>query len=243
MNAYVILALVAFFGAILQASLGFGFPIIAIIFLLPVFPYATAVTIIQTASVLGVAYFFFKYLKHVQWRIILPFLITSISVGIWATDASNKIDLQYLKIYLGFVLIVFSVFYLWFAKKIVFKPTVYSGLSLGAISGLTNGFFAISGPPVAMYLLPATNDKLKYIATANAYYFLFKIPALYMRFTNGSVDSSHIGYLVTGLLFMTLGSLVGDRVIHVLKINVMKYLVYGFVGFSGVLIIFQELVK
>ena len=36
-------------------------------------------------------------------------------------------------------------------------------------------FFAIGGPPVALYLLPATNEKIPYIATANAYFFLFKV--------------------------------------------------------------------
>ena len=238
---YAALIVVCLVGAVLQSSIGFGFPIFAMIFMSMLFPFQTATTIPQAAGILGVGYFFFKYIKQVRWKVLSPFILSAIPVGMLCTLVSADLDVSILKIYLGVVLILIALFFLFFDKKVHLKANAFSGIVLGGISGVLNGFFAIGGPPVALYLLPAINDKIPYIATANAYFFLFKIFNLAIRFTNGSLASEHIPFLIVSIISMVIGSLIGDKIMNRLPMNLMKKLVYIFVGVSGAVIIFQEL--
>ena len=238
---YAALIVVCLVGAVLQSSIGFGFPIFAMIFMSMLFPFQTATTITQAAGILGVGYFFFKYIKQVRWKVLSPFILSAIPVGMLCTLVSADLDVSLLKIYLGVVLILIALFFLFFDKKVHLKANAFSGIVLGGISGVLNGFFAIGGPPVALYLLPAINDKIPYIATANAYFFLFKIFNLAIRFTNGSLASEHVPFLIVSIVSMVVGSFIGDKIMNKLPMEFMKKLIYIFVGFSGAVIICQEI--
>lgn len=241
MSQYLALIAICISGAMLQATIGFGFPIFAMIFLVMIFPFSTAVTICQFAGILGVAYFFFKYWKYVQWKILLPFLVPALVIGVFLTWYSAKLPVSQLKFCLGVALVVIAVFLFFGSDKVALKPSAWSGGIMGAVSGVLNGVFAMGGPPVALYLLPAIGEKIAYIATANAYFFIFKVFSLPIRFLNGSVTTEHLGFLAVSLVSMTVGTVIGDRIMRKIPSGILKKLVYLFVGISGIVIIFQEL--
>ena len=241
---YLVVVIVCFLGAILQAAIGFGFPIIGMIFMSMVFPLPAATTIVQTSGIVGVGYLFFKYFRHVRWKTLLPFLLCAVAFGSVLTWYSYKVSVSNLKLYMGVLLILIAVFMLFFSDKVKLKATPAVGCAMGLVSGAMNGFFAIGGPPVALYLLPAIEEKLAYIATANAYFFLFKIVNLPIRFTNGSVGTEHIGYILVSIVAMTIGTFTGEQLV-MLKMDkkLLSKLVYGFVIISGLIIIIQEALK
>lgn len=241
---YLVVVIVCFLGAILQAAIGFGFPIIGMIFMSMVFPLPVATTIVQSSGIVGVGYLFFKYLKHVRWKILLPFLLCAVILGSILTWYSYKVSVSNLKMYMGILLILIAFFMLFLSEKVKLKATPAVGCAMGLISGTMNGFFAIGGPPVALYLMPAIDEKLAYIATANAYFFLFKIVNLPIRFTNGSVGKEHIGFIITAIVSMTLGTFTGEQLV-MLKMDkkLLSKLVYGFVIISGLIIVIQEAMK
>lgn len=242
MVLYLELITICVIGAVLQSAIGFGFPIFAMIFFTRMFPFPTAVTITQSAGILGVAYFFFKYVKQVKWNVLLPFLFSAIPIGLLCTIVSDNMPVGSLKLYLGMVLVLLSLFFLLSKGQKKLKTSKTNGVLLGGISGALNGFFAIGGPPVALYLLPSCdNDKIAYIATANAYFFLFKLVNLSLRFSNGSVQSEHIPLLAVSIISMVAGSLLGDKVMNLIPMELLKKLIYIFVGISGLVIIIQEL--
>lgn len=237
---YSVVILVCFFGAALQATIGFGFPIVAMIFFSYVFPLPAATTICQSAGIVGVGYIFFKYIKQVQWRTLTPFLITALITGVIFTWATGYLPVAGMKVYMGAVLCIIAMFMLFAASKVKLRPTMLSGCSMGLLSGAMNGLFAIGGPPVALYLLPAINDKIAYLASANAYFFLFKIFNLPIRFMNGSVGKEHVGFILTAIIFMTLGTVVGERIMLRVNRKLFQKLVYTFVLLSGTIIVIQE---
>ena len=241
---YIVVVLVCFAGAILQAAIGFGFPIIGMIFMSMIFPMPAATTIVQTSGIVGVGYLFFKYIRQVKWKTLLPFLLCALATGTFLTWYSSGLSVPDLKMYMGILLILIAVFMLFAAEKVKLKPTIPVGCSMGVLSGIMNGFFAIGGPPVALYLLPAIDDKIAYIATANAYFFLFKVFNLPLRFTNGSVGAEHIGYILASVASMTVGTFVGEHMV-MLRIDkkLMSKLVYAFVIISGLIIVIQEVTK
>lgn len=239
---YIVVISVCLLGAVLQALIGFGFPIIAMIFFSMIFPMQTAVTICQTAGIAGVAYLFFKYIRYVQWKTLLPFLSAAVSSGVVITWCFSSLESGHLKFYMGIVLCLIALFMLAFEKNVKIKVNPGVGVLMGLLSGAMNGFFAIGGPPVALYMMPATDDKLKYVATVNAYFFIFKVFSLPIRFTNGSVGMEHIKLIVVSIMMMTMGTLIGERIMLKINKDLIQKLVYGFVFISGVLIVVQELI-
>jgi uncharacterized membrane protein YfcA len=238
---YFALVIICVAGAMLQATIGFGFPIFAMFFLVRLFPFATAVTICQFAGTIGVGFFFFKYFKEIRWTVLLPFLIPAMIIGIFFTWYSSKLQVTSLKIGLGFVLILIAIYLFFCSGRLSFPPSKLLGYSMGTISGVLNGVFAMGGPPVALYLLPALGNKTAYIACANAYFFIFKIFSLPIRFSNGSVSIEQSGFLVISLVSMTVGTIVGDKVMNRINETLLKKLVYLYIGISGIIIIFQEI--
>lgn len=243
MFTYAVLSVICILGAIIQASIGFGFPTFAMIFLVMIFPFQTAVTICQFSGILGVAFFSFKYRKSIKWKVLSPFLLTALVVGILLTWYSVKIPVSFLKFYLGIVLIVIAAAMFYGSGKIKFMPNKVAGVTMGALSGVLNGLFAMGGPPVALYLLPALSDKIQYIACANTYFVIFKLLSLPIRFMNGSIDRSYTGYLVVSMISMTAGSIIGDRIMRIIPTKLLKKMVYAFVGISGIIIIMQQIIR
>lgn len=163
-------------------------------------------------------------------------------VGISLTWYSSHVSVQHLKLGLGFVLLAIAAMLLLFPNKAKLKPSPLTGGVMGTLSGVLNGFFAIGGPPVALYLLPAIGEKIAYIATVNTYFVAFKLVSLPIRLTNGSITSEHIGFLIASLASMTVGSVIGDKIMRLVPKRLLETLVYSFVAISGVIIIVQELV-
>jgi len=240
---YLVVACVCFAGAVLQSVVGFGFPIIALIFFSMLFPIPLAVTITQTAGVVGVTYFFIRYFRHIKWKILLPFLISSLIVGIPLTWYSGHMSAGNIKIHMGVVLVLIASFMLFFQNRVTIKPNTVTGCVTGAVSGAMNGLFAIGGPPVALYLYPSINDKIAYIASVNAYFVIFKLFSLPIRLSQGNIASESVGYLFTAIVSMTAGTLMGEHFMKKVQSRLLTKLVYGFVLVSGLIIVVQELLK
>lgn len=240
-STYIALIAVCFSGAILQTTIGFGFPTFAMIFLTLLFPFPVAVTITQSVGILGVTYMMVKYRKHIAWKALIPFLIPAVTLGLFFTWYSSFIAVTDLKLFLGVILIVISLYFSIFSQRITIKATPVNGIIMGGLSGVLNGFYAMGGPPVALYLAPSLNDKIKYLATANTYFFIFKIVALPLRFAQGAMQFSDIGYLVAGIASMSVGTILGDHVMRKIPTHTIKTLIYVFVGISGVIFVWQEL--
>lgn len=241
MFAYIALVAVCFVGAILQTTIGFGFPTFAMIFLTLLFPFPLAVTLTQSVGILGVAYMMLKYRKHIAWRALIPFLIPAVIFGLFFTWYSSFIAVQDLKLFLGAILIALSLYFTLFSHRIHVKATTKNGVIMGSLSGVLNGFYAMGGPPVALYLAPALKNKLAYISTANTYFFIFKIVALPLRFSQGAMQLSDFGYLSAGIVSMSMGTILGDKIMRQIPTKTIKTLIYIFVGVSGAIFIWQEL--
>ncbi|MDY4611349.1 MAG: sulfite exporter TauE/SafE family protein [Sphaerochaetaceae bacterium] len=235
--------LIALVGAFLQTNMGFGFPILAMIFLPMLFPFSTAVTLCQVIAIVSTAYLSIRYWKHIRWRILLPLLLVSLVVGAIVTYTSISIQQGLLKMALGLALMILAVFFVWFSNRIKLKGSVASGLTMGAVAGLGNGLFGIGGPPVALYLMACIEDKSEYLATIQAYFLLSNISTILIRAFNGSVGTEHIPLVLFGWLGIGLGTWFGLLSFKKISMASLKRLVYAFVGLSGLWVFVQELLK
>lgn len=237
----IVLFLIAITGAFLQTIIGFGFPVLAMIFLPVLFPFNTAVALCQVIAMASTTFLTIKYFRYIKWKILTPMLAVSLIAGILVTLSSVKLPQASLQIILGGALIVISIFTVRYSERITIQPSIASGMSLGLIAGTGNGFFGIGGPPVAIYLLGAQLEKRAYLATIQCYFLISNISTIIIRTGYGALTVAEIPLIVLGWIGIATGTILGLKVFNHVPHALLKKLIYGFVGISGLVIILQQL--
>lgn len=224
-----------------QTSIGFGFGVFSMIFLCRIFPYGEAVAISIAFGLINTLFLAIRYHKHIQYKTMVPMLISSIPFGIGFSILSHSIQVGVLKGMLGLVLVILSIYMLFYSSKIQIKPTIKTGITMGSITGIGNGLFGIGGPPAVLYLLATTQDKLSYLATSQAFFSINNITNLTTRYLKGDLHFDNFQFILYGGLGIILGLLLGLLAFKALKLDWLKKYVYIFIGINGIVIIIQAL--
>ena len=142
-----------------------------------------------------------------------------------------------LKKCLAVVLIVLSIYFLFFSAKIKIKPTPAAGLTAGALGGILGGFFATGGPPIVVYLLNASEDNEHYLADIQTYFAITGIYSTVVRAAKGLITEQVLGWWVIGMAAMFAGVLCGRALFKRLKPAMLKKIVYCYMAVSGVIML------
>jgi uncharacterized membrane protein YfcA len=91
--------------------------------------------------------------KYFRWRIALPVVLGMIPGNIVGTYILSSYEIPALKIILGILILIFSL-YTFFVRK---TPEIkdrrgFLGFTAGCVSGVLGGIFGVSGPPIVIYL-------------------------------------------------------------------------------------------
>ncbi|HKM05345.1 MAG TPA: sulfite exporter TauE/SafE family protein [Sphaerochaeta sp.] len=228
-------------GAFLQANIGFGFPIIAMIVFPRIFAFSTAVTLTQLIAIASTGYLTLKYWNKIQWRTMFPLLFASLLIAGFVTVFSISVKGEKLIIILGIALVAISLYFVLFSQSIQIHARPRNGMLMGIIAGLGNGLFGIGGPPVALYLLPAVPGKIEYLATIQAYFFLSNMESIIIRLINGALVIEQLPLIPLGWVTVGLGTFAGLTLFDKIPATLLKRIVYLFVGLSGMWIIIEAL--
>lgn len=241
-TGYIVIGLVAFLGAMLQANMGFGGAVILINFLPLFFPYLKAVALMQGAIVILNLVYMIIYWKKVRWDIIWPAVIPSVIIGLFFSFYSVNFDVQVLKLGLGVVFILLAVYYLAVVDRIHMLPSKINGFFMGTFSGLANALFGFAGPPLALYLVPSIDDKLEYFASSQACFLCSSLACISARLFAGVYEVSDLPNLLYIAVFFFLGIFFGLKILKKIKGDAFKKIIYAFIGLNGVYIIIKQLI-
>jgi uncharacterized membrane protein YfcA len=234
--------MIAITGSFLQANIGFGFPVIAMIFLPMFLPFQTAVVICQIIVSLSLIIITIKYFNFIQWKLLLPLLIASMVVTGIITVTSFSFDSTLLTVILAIMLILLSLYFFIFSRKIAIKPTLLNGTLMGGIAGIGNGLFSIGGPAVVLYLLPAVKRKESYMATIQFYFLINNVIGIAIRLSKGALSTNHLPLIFIGWIGIGAGTLLGIKSFSLIKLEILKKIVYLVVGISGLMLIFNSMI-
>lgn len=234
---YVIL--VGFGAAFVQRVSGFGLGIFAMMFLPHFLPsHTAAATISCLFSCYTTTFNSIKYRKKVAYKTAIPMLAAAlISIPI-AVYFAAKVSAKIFEILLGSVLVVLSIYFLFFNKKIKSKPTIPNGIIAGTLGGALNGLFSTGGPPAVLYLTNATPDNATYFATIQFYFCLTNIYATANRAIGGLITVDLLIYAGVGILGCIAGDFLGRKIFDKLDAQKLKYIIYIGMIISGVLMLF-----
>ena len=236
---YLYIILVGFGAAFVQRVSGFGLGIFTMMFLPHFLPsHTAAATISCLFSCYTTTFNSIRYRKNVAYKTALPMLAAAlVSIPI-AVYFAAKVSARIFEILLGAVLVVLSIYFLFFNKKIKIKPTPMNGIVAGTLGGALNGLFSTGGPPAVLYLTNATPDNITYFATIQFYFCLTNIYATANRAINGLITAELILYAAVGVIGCIGGDLLGRKVFDKLDAQKLKYVIYIGMIISGALMLF-----
>ena len=242
-SVVVVAGLSAFAGGLLQANMGFGSALILVNVLPLFFPFNKTVALMQGAMVFLNIFYFIRYYRKIRWDVVTPALIPGALLGLVFTIWSVRQDSALLTLFLGVLFLALSVYELAFSRRVHVKPSKLSGFLMGGFSGITNAFAGIAGPPVALYLVPSIDDNLEYFATSQCFFLLCSVPCIVARIVSGIYEVSDLPVLAVLLAGLLLGAFVGLKILKKIETDVLKKLIYAFVGVNGIYIIVKHLVS
>lgn len=227
-----------------QRTTGFGFGIFimtALPFLMP--SYAEAVTLSGILSLTSSTVVMIKYLKYVNWKRLLPisaafFVFSSIAICLL-----DKIEGKEMRVILGLILIVISLYFSFFKDKLqkIIRPTAGWLLGAGSLSGVMGGLFGMQGPPVVLYLINSEPDKNHYMGMIQTYAVLTNFIMLSVRACNGYVTSDVGAAYLYSLGGLAVGVFAGNWAFKRLSNRLFTYVVYAYIGLSGLIIFLTSL--
>ena len=223
-----------------QRTIGFGFGIFimtALPFLLP--SYGEAVTLSGLLSLTSAAVVMVKYLKYVTWKRFLPIVASFVIFSTLAICMLDKIEGQAMRIILGIVLIIISLYFSFFKEKLqkIIRPTSSWQLGAGAASGVMGGLFGMHGPPVVLYLVASEPDKDHYMGMIQTYAFVTNLTMLAVRAWNGYVTPTVGTTYIYGLIGLAVGVLAGNWAYNRIPNRIFTYVVYAYIAISGLVIL------
>ena len=230
--------LLSILASFIQRTTGFGFGI----FIMTVLPYllpsyGEATTLSGLLAMTTSLIVSFRMRKYLNWHHLLPILITFIIISAIAIFCLKQMDDVLLRRILGVVLILTSIWFTFFSERIRLKTNLNTQIGAGTLSGLMGGFFGMQGPPAALYFISSEHDKDRYMALAQTYFFFGNLSMLIVRAYNGFLTSA-VGYgYLYGIGGVAIGMTIGGYVFRHLSNKVFKYVVYAYIGISGLIIL------
>lgn len=220
-----------------QRVSGFGLGIFAMVFLPHFMPAQNAASISCLFSCVTSTYNAIRYRKNIAYRTALPMVVAALVTIPIAVYFSRKISGHSFHVLLGIVLILLSLYFLAFHKRVKMESTIRNGILAGTIGGTLNGLFSTGGPPIVLYLSCATTNKDIYFATIQFYFCFTNLYATTMRALNGILNTEILLYAAVGVIGCMAGDCVGRIVFDRLDGDKLKRIIYFGMIVSGVLML------
>jgi len=231
----------AFLGGFIQPITGFGSALILVLFLSPFYSMTLAPSLAAGISIGLCAPMVWRSRKSIDWRgALLPVAVYTV-VSVLVIRMLGSFDLKLLTMVFGAFLVVLSVYYLFFAKKVSVRPSRMAALACSAFSGITGGLFSVGGPLMALYFVASTENRETYVGNLQLLFTVTNIASVVMRAASGLYPVSLLPVTLLGAAAIIAGERVGARVSTRVNASNIKTVVYIGVGVSGVLTLVEQL--
>ena len=239
-EATLYIAFLAAGASFVQRTTGFGFGI----FIMSVLPYlmpsyGEATTLSGLLALTTSTAIVVNMRKYIVWKRLAVILLTFIAVSALAICMLSRIEGRTMRMILGAVLILTSLYFSFFKEKIrkYVRPDLKTQIGAGTLSGIMGGLFGMQGPPAVLYFISTEPGKHHYMAMIQMYFVIGNTMMTIVRALNGyltpAVGSTYI-YALAGLV---IGTLAGSWAFSRIPNRIFTYVVYTYIGISGVIIL------
>lgn len=226
--------LFSFAASFTQRISGFGFGIMmmtALPFLMP--EYAQATALCGMLALVNSSITAIRTRRHVTWKKLIPILVAFTVVSFFSIMLIKRVDSHSLRQMLGIVMIIVSIYLAFISGKVRMKPSIPVQASMGSLSGLLGGLFAMQGPPAVVYFISCADTKEEYIALTQWYFMVGNLMVTLFRLSNGFVTSSVAWLWLISIPAVLAGLRVGRMVYGKISIKTIRMIVYVYMAICG----------
>ena len=181
-----------------------------------------------------------KNWKFIRWRMMWIVTFFNVLFSFVATEYMRSLSNDVLKQCLGVVLTLIALYFLFGEGRMgrIFKSKP-AQITIGSVSGVMGGMFAMPGPPVVLYCISTLEDKKEYVATLQAFSVVFNSFYTIFRFNAGFYSENTWLWWVMGIGGAVIGSLLGSRCFELISNQTLKRIVYVMMIVSGMIAFFK----
>lgn len=226
-------------GAVTQAVCGFGYGPVTMSLMPYLLPYFQAVAISGLSGSTAAFIVVMSGYRHINWKLLFPCEITALPAGALAAYISARAPNSTMVHCLGLMMIALGVYSIFFTGKIHIRGTTRNGMIAGLLAGLSSGFFAVGGPPIAIYMIEAAKDNNEYRATLNMHFCFMTLMTTGTRWYNGAFTPPIIRMYLMILVTLFIGAWLGNKIFHKLDAKKLRLIVYSYLIISGIMMLFR----
>ena len=238
---WLVLPLIAALGGIIHTITGFGSGIVMMLFLPSFLSMASAPALSSSINLFLSLVLAIKFRKHIRVRMFLLPIIPYLIGSTMAIYALSGFDMRMVAIAFGVFLIILSLYFTFVAKRVSVTPSWQTAVLCGGISGVTAGLFGIGGPLMALYFLAITDSKEEYTGNLQCMFTCTCLSNTMTRISQGYYTLDLIPLTILGLISINAGKSIGLKLLDKMDADLVRKVVYLFVGISGVLKVAQNL--
>lgn len=238
---YLSFILPAFLGGFIQSTTGFGCGIIIMMFYPAILGVLSSATISEASCIFLTCSMAIRYRKNVHMKKVLLPLLFYFPVYFLSLQAAASMNVDFLKPILGLFLIAMSFYFTFAAGKFTIKATPKTAFVCAALSAMADAFFGIGGPPMVIYFLSTTDSKEEYFGSIQTCFLTTSIYGATMRILKGILTPALVPNILIAVASIAVGILLGNRVVDRLNSEMLKKVVYLFIGIAGCITFFTNL--
>ena len=236
----ILVALIILVASTVKGLTGFGFALTSLplltIFLAP----KTAVPLITVCSVFLDGYTLYEARKHVQYRQIIPLVVSGVIGMILGTYLLVSLDSQLIRLAIGAITVLFTAASIMgFRKEIADEKR--ASIPVGLISGILGGAMSISGPPIVLFFNNQNIDKPTFRANIIAYFFSLYIATVPAYVLGNLITVSLLRSSTVMVPIMFLGATIGIKLSRKVDEAVFKKITLLLVLITGIMAILSAL--
>lgn len=220
----------------IQRMSGFGFGIFVMMFF-PFFLPSYGESVMLSGLLAGSTALFIavKNWKYIRWRLMGWVVFFNLLASFLATEYMTSLSNATLKRWLGVVLILIALYFLFGEEKMgrMFHSKS-AQISIGSISGVMGGMFAMPGPPLVLYCISTLKDKREYVTTLQAFSVVFNVFYTLFRLKVGFYSKDTWLWWMVGLAGVIIGASLGTRCFEAISNRTLKRMVYVLMIISGI---------
>lgn len=234
------IALLAAGASFVQRTTGFGFGIFimsALPYLMP--SYGEATTLSGILALTTSTIIVLNMRKYIVWKRLAGILMTFVAISAIAICMLSKIEGRTMRMILGAVLILTSLYFSFFKDKVrkFIRPDLRSQIGAGTLSGVMGGLFGMQGPPAVLYFISTEPDKNHYMAIIQMYFVIGNTMMTIVRALNGYLTPAVGTTYIYSLAGLAVGTLAGSWAFSRIPNRIFTYVVYAYIGISGAIIL------
>jgi len=209
---YLLVVLIVFAAGLIHGSAGFAFALVATPLLSFLFPIRQTVAFTMLLAFVFSAQILARYHREIPWRVIWLPLLVSYAGRLVGVSILMNLDTRVFRLIWGAALILFAVYFGLYKQRIRIRPSVPSGIVVGALSGVLGGMFNTGGPPVVVYYYCAISGTKAYSAALQVTFFTGAVINFFMHLGYGNITVEVIKWAGVGVLAVAAGIFIGIRV-------------------------------